>query len=149
MEALEKRLTEAEDRAATPSASTGPMHQAPGQGPNDVATGGGEEKAGDTGGEEKDASADASALSYGEVVDKLDGSGLPAASRKRLANDYKPGQDLDAAIAAEQALVDEIQESLTSRAPGGVLRESGALGGPNGYATQLRSLNNTIFGGSK
>ena len=51
-------------------------------------------------------------LSVVQVVAKLDESGLPAASRKRLAEAYQPGTDLDAAIASEKALVAEIAEAF-------------------------------------
>ena len=51
-------------------------------------------------------------LSVAQVVAKLDESGLPAASRKRLAEAYQPGTDLDAAIASEKALVAEIAEAF-------------------------------------
>lgn len=58
-------------------------------------------------------------LSVAQVVAKLDEAGLPSASRKRLAEAYQPGTDLDAAIADEKALVAEIvAETGKATAPG-------------------------------
>lgn len=48
------------------------------------------------------------ALSYGELVAKLDESALPKVSRERLARNYTAGDDFDAAIAEEKKLVAEL-----------------------------------------
>lgn len=68
-------------------------------------------------------------LSLGDVINKLDESGLPAPSRRRVANAYEAGSDLDAAIGQEMELVDELSRSLQ---PAG----GSALGGsPYGTGT--------------
>lgn len=54
----------------------------------------------------------ARALSLGDVIAKLDESGLPAPSRRRVANAYEAGSDLDSAIGQEMELVDELQRSM-------------------------------------
>lgn len=51
-------------------------------------------------------------LSLGDVVAKLDESGLPSPSRRRVANAYEAGSDLDSAIGQEMELVDELQRSM-------------------------------------
>lgn len=50
-------------------------------------------------------------LTTAELVTKLDESELPAVSRKRLAEAYKPGDDFDAMITAEKQFVTEVMES--------------------------------------
>lgn len=54
----------------------------------------------------------ADTLSPGEIFNKLSSSGLPATVTTRLADTYKKGVDLDAAIEAEKAIVEEIKASL-------------------------------------
>ncbi len=54
----------------------------------------------------------ADVLSPGEVYAKLSGSGLPQVVTTRLANSYKKGVDLDARIAEEKAVIEEITAEL-------------------------------------
>lgn len=51
-------------------------------------------------------------LSPGEIFNKLSSSGLPSVVTTRLADTYKRGVDLDAAIDAEKKVVEEIKASL-------------------------------------
>src|SRR5690625_6793383 len=54
-------------------------------------------------------------LSIGELVAKLDDSGLPGVVRRSLADSYTPEMDLDAAIKAEQDRVEAIKAELTAQ----------------------------------
>lgn len=56
-------------------------------------------------------------LTPGEIYSKLSSSGLPEVVTKRLANGYRKGVDLDAAIADEKAMVDELMASLKPAEP--------------------------------
>lgn len=58
----------------------------------------------------------AEVLTPGEIYSKLSGAGLPEVVTKRLANGYKKGVDLDAAIADEKAMVDELMASIKGSA---------------------------------
>lgn len=71
-------------------------------------------------------------LSLGEVIAKLDESGLPAPSRRRVANAYEAGSDLDAAIGQEMELVDELSRSLQ---PAATDTSPLAYGGASGART--------------
>lgn len=51
-------------------------------------------------------------LTAAQIIAKLDESELPAVARKRLAESYKPGDDFDAAIAAEVEYFKQVQESV-------------------------------------
>lgn len=53
-------------------------------------------------------------LTFGEIVAKLDASGLPNASRARIANAYQAGVDVDRLIADEARLVDEIRADVAA-----------------------------------
>jgi len=59
----------------------------------------------------------ADTLTPGEIYSKLSSSGLPEVVTKRLANGYRKGVDLDAAIADEKAMVDELMASLKPAEP--------------------------------
>lgn len=100
-----------------------------------------------------------STLSLGDIVAKLDDSGLPGVSRKHLANTYAPGVDLDAAIADEKARVDAIRAEVSGEGTkdeaqvGEEQRESGrGVGRVQAGSTQqdvyesARDLTNTLFG---
>lgn len=50
-------------------------------------------------------------LSAAQLIEKLDATDLPAVSRKRLAEAYKPGDDFDAAVAAEVELIKQVREA--------------------------------------
>src|SRR5690554_8100248 len=53
-----------------------------------------------------------------DLIEKLDATDLPAVSRKRLAEAYKPGDDFDAAIAAEVEYFKQVQESVKPEGKG-------------------------------
>lgn len=59
----------------------------------------------------------ADVLTPGQIFSKLSTSGLPAVVTARLADGYKKGMDLDAAIEQEKAVVAEITQSLQPAAP--------------------------------
>lgn len=59
----------------------------------------------------------ASTLTVAQVIEKLDGTDLPAVARKRLAEAYKPGDDFDAAVAAEVEYFKQVQEAAAPAAP--------------------------------
>lgn len=63
----------------------------------------------------------ADVLTPGEVYAKLSSSGLPQVVTTRLANGYKKGVDLDARIADEKAVIEEITAELK-----GTVDEAGA-----------------------
>lgn len=67
------------------------------------------------------------ALSYGELITKLDESALPKVSRERLARNYTAGDDFDAAIAEEKKLVAELQGGDGDG--GGIIWENNRPGG--------------------
>ena len=80
--------------------------------------------------EAKEEKAQESGLSVAEIIAKLDATDLPAASRKRLAEGYRPGDDFDQKIADEVAFVNEVRESMnTVKAP---VKRSGGEDGPKG-----------------
>lgn len=54
----------------------------------------------------------ADALTPGEIFSKLSASGLPQVVTTRLANGYKKGVDLDAAIAEEKSIIEELTKEL-------------------------------------
>lgn len=58
------------------------------------------------------ATADAEVLTAGQVFAKLSDTDLPATVKTRLADGYKKGVDLDAQIAEQKAIVDEIRASM-------------------------------------
>src|SRR5690554_8002206 len=76
-----------------------------------------------------------------DLIEKLDATDLPAVSRKRLAEAYKPDDDFDAAIAAEVEYFKQVQESVKPEGKGhdtntgtgtGTVREA-AAGGRDAY----------------
>lgn len=54
----------------------------------------------------------ADTLTPGEIFSKLSASGLPQVVTSRLANEYKKGSDLDAMIADQQTIIDELTKEL-------------------------------------
>jgi hypothetical protein len=98
---------------------------------------------------------DEAKLTVGQVSAKLVESGLPAASQKRLAESYKDGDDLDAAITEEKAYVADLTESLK---PGKVTRttddkgqkagtvETDDKGGESGELKESLSAFAALFG---
>lgn len=79
---------------------------------------------------------EANTLTAAQLIEKLDATDLPAVSRKRLAESYKPGDDFDAAIAAEVEYFKQVQESVKPEDKGngntdtgtGTVRESAPTG---------------------
>ena len=80
---------------------------------------------------------EANTLTAAQLIEKLDATDLPAVSRKRLAEAYKPGDDFDAAIAAEVEYFKQVQESVKPEGKGhdtntgtgtGTVREAAASG---------------------
>jgi hypothetical protein len=82
-------------------------------------------------------------LSAAQLIEKLDATDLPAVSRKRLAESYKPGDDFDAAVAAEVEYFKQVQESVKPKAPEGsgtgTVHES-APAGIEGYSDFLKTM---------
>jgi hypothetical protein len=66
-------------------------------------------------------------LSAAQLIEKLDAAELPPASRKRLAENYKAGDDFDQVVKDEVEFVKQVRESATSQAEGarGRVQESG------------------------
>ncbi len=78
---------------------------------------------------------EANTLTAAQLIEKLDATNLPAVSRKRLAEAYKPGDDFDAAVTAEVEYFKQVQESVkpeghdTNTGTGtGTVREAAASG---------------------
>jgi hypothetical protein len=57
-------------------------------------------------------------LSAAQLIEKLDAADLPPASRKRLAESYKAGEDFEQAVKDEVEFVKQVRESATSQAEG-------------------------------
>lgn len=87
--------------------------------------------------------AEENTLSAAQLIEKLDATDLPAVSRKRLAESYKPGDDFDAAVAAEVEYFKQVQESVKPKAPEGsgtgTVHES-APAGIEGYSDFLKTM---------
>src|SRR5690554_6613750 len=91
---------------------------------------------------------EANTLTAVQLIEKLDATDLPAVSRKRLAEAYKPGDDFDAAIAAEVEYFKQVQESVKPEGKGhdtntgtgtGTVREA-AAGGRDAYKNAFAQM---------
>src|SRR5690554_6396232 len=91
---------------------------------------------------------EANTLPAVQLIEKLDATDLPAVSRKRLAEAYKPGDDFDAAIAAEVEYFKQVQESVKPEGKGhdtntgtatGTVREA-AAGGRDAYKNAFAQM---------
>nr|DAL20823.1 MAG TPA_asm: Prohead core protein protease [Caudoviricetes sp.] len=91
---------------------------------------------------------EANTLTAAQLIEKLDATDLPAVSRKRLAEAYKPGDDFDAAIAAEVEYFKQVQESVKPEGKGhdtntgtgtGTVREA-AAGGRDAYKNAFAQM---------
>lgn len=86
----------------------------------------------------------ADVLTPGEIYSKLSGSGLPEVVTKRLANGYKKGVDLDAAIADEKAMVDELMASLKPAEDAKGTDSSGAPEDTEAPATEANAVETPV-----
>lgn len=89
---------------------------------------------------------EANTLTAAQLIEKLDATNLPAVSRKRLAEAYKPGDDFDAAVTAEVEYFKQVQESVkpeghdTNTGTGtGTVREA-AAGGRDAYKNAFAQM---------
>lgn len=91
---------------------------------------------------------EANTLTAAQLIEKLDATDLPAVSRKRLAEAYKPGDDFDAAIAAEVEYFKQVRESVKPEGNGhdtntgtgtGTVREA-AAGGRDAYKNAFAQM---------
>lgn len=88
---------------------------------------------------------EANTLTVAQVIEKLDGTDLPAVARKRLAEAYKPGADFDAAVAAEVEYFKQVKEAAVPAAPQasqsdtGYVKESAAPG-ENPFADAFKQM---------
>lgn len=89
---------------------------------------------------------EANTLTAAQLIEKLDATNLPAVSRKRLAEAYKPGDDFDAAVTAEVEYFKQVQESVKPEGKGydtntgtGTVREA-AAGGRDAYKNAFAQM---------
>lgn len=91
---------------------------------------------------------EANTLTAAQLIEKLDATDLPAVSRKRLAEAYKPGDDFDAAVTAEVEYFKQVQESVKPEDKGhdtntgtgtGTVREA-AAGGRDAYKNAFAQM---------
>lgn len=91
---------------------------------------------------------EANTLTAAQLIEKLDATDLPAVSRKRLAEAYKPGDDFDAAVTAEVEYFKQVQESVKPEGKGhdtntgtgtGTVREA-AAGGRDAYKNAFAQM---------
>lgn len=91
---------------------------------------------------------EANTLTAAQLIEKLDATNLPAVSRKRLAEAYKPGDDFDAAVTAEVEYFKQVQESVKSEGKDhdtntgtgtGTVREA-AAGGRDAYKNAFAQM---------
>lgn len=87
------------------------------------------------------------ALSPAEIVSKLDESDLPKASRKRVAQTYKAGDDLDQMIQDEKALVAEIAESQNKQTNTTTTNNVGTVNESTDTSKNFDDLMKTLYGG--